>query len=297
MSGSLLEEYAGELRRRVAALASGLADGRPRGALRAEAHKLRGSALVLGLDGLAVASAAYEAALTDETDVDEARRAAALARAELDRALEPDPLRALRHELRNDLAVVLMAGKLLEAELAEPGLRDLATGVADAAERMSARLGELREPAPAEARPAPSASAAALSVLVVDDDELVAGVLERLLVGAGAQVDVAAGLAEAREALAAREYAAAIVDLNLDGGDGAELVPELRRRGTRVVVLSGGGEQAVEGAHVSLAKPVAAGALIAAVTGTHPIRPEAASAATLHEGRAPGDSQGSTTAA
>ena len=271
MTQPLLEEHADDLRARVAALARGLDDATPHPELCAAAHKLRGSALVLGLDGLAVATAAYEEALTARDDEASARRAAALAEEELARALEPDLFKPLRHDLRNDLNVVLMGSKLLETELDDPDLRELARSIATAAERMTTRLVELRSFDPAEApHVQPSTGAAALSVLVVDDDELVAGVVQRMLDVIGGRIDVVSGLAAARLALAEHDYGAAVVDLRLEDGHGAELIPELRRRGIRTVVLSGDGERTVEGAHVTLAKPVESSVLIAAVTGADP---------------------------
>lgn len=269
MSGSLVEGHAEELRDRVHALAVGVDHDGDVVELRAAAHKLRGAALVLGLDGVAVATAAYEAALADEADLDSARRAAILARAELERVLEPDPLRPLRHDLRNDVAVVLMASKLLEEELADPGQRELAAKVAGAAERMAAALVELRtsDPRLVLTLQAGTDHATPLSVLVVDDDELVAELIRQTLAVSGARVDAVPGLEAARLAIAESDYAAAVVDLHLIDGEGAELVAELRRRGTRVVVLSGDGGSAVEGADVSLSKPVESSVLLAAVTG------------------------------
>lgn len=271
---TLLEQHAEELRVRIAFLADGLNDATSDTELCAAAHKLRGSALVLGLDGLAVATAAYEAALATPTARDEpaARRAAALAALELDRALDPDLLRPLRHDLRNDLNVVLMGSKLLEVEVDDPEHVEIAANVASAAERMNARLVELRLPERVEApRVLSPVADAGLAVLVVDDDELVANVVRRMLDATGARVDVATGLGEARNALAGgRDYAVVVVDLRLADGDGAELVPELAARGIRIVVLSGEGGRTVAGAHVVLAKPVESSVLIAAVTGNEP---------------------------
>ncbi len=271
MTDRLLEAHTVELRVRVSALLSGLVQEEGDAAGIAAAHRLRGSALVLGLDGLAVAAAAYEAALGEPRDVDGARRAAELASRELDRALEPDALRPLRHDLRNDLNVVLMGSKLLEADLESGAQRELAEGIALAAERMASRLVDLKRPERVEApRIALAGSAEALSVLVVEDDPLVAGVVARMLDVAGAKVDAVAGLAEARAALATWEYDAAVVDLRLVDGSGAELVPELRERGIRAVVLTGDSPSAVAGAHQVLTKPVDAAVLVAAVTGAQP---------------------------
>ncbi len=128
----------------MAALTAGLGEVDV-GELQGQAHRLRGSALVLGLDSFAGAVAAYEAALTEPLDRDTARRAADRAARELQLALDPDPLRSVRHDLRNDLNIVLMGSKLLEAELQSDDQRELAAGIAAAAERMASRLGR---PAP-----------------------------------------------------------------------------------------------------------------------------------------------------
>ena len=163
-----------------------------------------------------------------------------------------------------------MGSKLLEEELVDPDLRGLAESIATAAERMTTRLAELRSLDPTEAPTAEPLAPAALSVLVVDDDDLVAGVVQRMLDVTGGRIDVVSGLAAAREALAGHDYHAVVVDLRLEDGHGAELIPELQGRGIRTVVLSGEGGRHIEGAYVTLAKPVEAGVLIAAVTGVEP---------------------------
>jgi CheY-like chemotaxis protein/HPt (histidine-containing phosphotransfer) domain-containing protein len=268
MTERLLEAHAEELRVRIASLGAGLVEEDSDDVL-AEAHRLRGSALVLGLDGLAVAVAAYEAALATPRDTDGARRAATLAARELERALEPDALRSLRHDLRNDLNIVLMGSKLLEADLESPDQRDLAESIASAAERMAGRLVDLRSDT-VGVRISRADNAAALSVLLVEDDALVAGVVARMLAAAGARVATAAGLAEARLALAASEYDAAVIDLRLADGSGADLVPELSERGIRTVILTGDGQTDVPGAEHVLTKPVDSAVLVAAVTGGMP---------------------------
>jgi ActR/RegA family two-component response regulator len=91
-----------------------------------------------------------------------------------------------------------------------------------------------------------------------------------MLGAAGAKVDAVAGLTEARTALATSEYDAAVVDLRLTDGSGADLVPELRELGIRSVVLTGAGPVAVAGADQVLGKPVDAAVLVAAVTGAPP---------------------------
>ncbi|MCC6750569.1 MAG: response regulator [Deltaproteobacteria bacterium] len=66
------------------------------------------------------------------------------------------------------------------------------------------------------------------SVLVVEDDESLAGAVSRLLGGAGYEVLVAGLLADARSALAAKEFDVLVVDLGLPDGGGLDLVRELR---------------------------------------------------------------------
>lgn len=268
MSERLLETHATELRKRISSLSNGLSDSNEDVGRLEEAHRLRGSALVLGLDDLAAAVSEYEAALVDQRDEEGAQRAVELAARELDRALESDALRLLRHDLRNDLNVVLMGSKLLEAELDDVDLQELARGIATAAERMGNRLTDHKD----QDRAAPpgtvnAVTSATLSVLVVEDDPLVAGVLSRMLDVAGARVEAVSGLREARAALDTSAYDAAVVDLHLSDGNGADLVPELGERGIRTVVLTGDGPVSVPGADRVLGKPVDAAVLFAAVRG------------------------------
>ena len=213
MSEGLLEAHAHELRARIAALIAGLGvvDVEE---LKGQAHRLRGSALVLGLDSLAGTIAAFEAALASPPDLDTARRAADRAARELELALEHD----------------------LPASAVSP--RD---GGGD--------------------------RSAGLSVLLVEDDALVAGVVARMLDVAGVSVETVTGLAEARSALAERGYDAAVVDLRLADGNGDALVPDLRERGIRAIVLTGDGRTVVPGAEQVLEKPVDSAVLVAAVTG------------------------------
>ncbi len=267
MSDRLLDTHAAELRERILSLSSGLSDSNGDLGRLAEAHRLRGSALVLGLDDLAAAVAAYEAALVDQRDEEGARRAVELAARELDRAIESDALRLLRHDLRNDLNVVLMGSKLLEAELVDVDQKELARGIASAAERMGDRLTDHQAPDRGDSRRAAHAgTSAALSVLVVEDDPLVASVLSRMLDVAGASVEAVSGLREARAALDLSGYDAAVVDLHLSDGSGADLVPELGERGIRTVILTGDGPVSVPGADQVLGKPVDAAVLFAAVS-------------------------------
>ena len=268
MSERLLETHATELRERILSLSNGLSDANEDVDRLAEAHRLRGSALVLGLDDLAAAVAAYEAALVDQRDEEAAQRAVELAARELDRALESDALRLLRHDLRNDLNVVLLGSKLLEAQLIDADLQELARGIAAAAERMGDRLTDHK--GPDRASPPGTADAgtsATLSVLVVEDDPLVASVLSRMLDVAGARVEAVSGLREARAALDTSAYDAAVVISTSPTAAVRALVPELGERAIRAVILTGDGRVRVPGADQVLGKPVDAAVLFAAVRG------------------------------
>lgn len=107
-------------------------------------------------------------------------------------------------------------------------------------------------------------------ILVVEDDSTVAKVLELALRRAGHEPTLAASYAAAREALV-REWDTIILDLNLPGGSGMDLLRHLRRelgRATPVLVLSGLKQerQALEalalGAQDYLTKPFSPGELL-----------------------------------
>lgn len=77
-------------------------------------------------------------------------------------------------------------------------------------------------------------------VLVVEDDPVVARVVELALRQAGYEVDLARTFAEGERALQDL-YDALILDLNLPGGHGLDLLRSLKERGKKmpVIVLSG----------------------------------------------------------
>lgn len=77
--------------------------------------------------------------------------------------------------------------------------------------------------------------------MVVDDDPVFGGVLARALAKRGFEVELAAGLGEARRKMAASAPDYAVVDLKMPDGSGLALVEELTRRNprARVVVLTG----------------------------------------------------------
>ncbi|HET7419629.1 MAG TPA: SpoIIE family protein phosphatase [Candidatus Dormibacteraeota bacterium] len=109
-------------------------------------------------------------------------------------------------------------------------------------------------------------SASTQRVLIVDDEEPLARVMERILRSRGFEADVALNGAEARRMLETRDYAVALLDLKLPDESGYGLLEELRatRPDTAVVMISGVddpelGRAALEhGAFAYVVKPVGA---------------------------------------
>jgi two-component system OmpR family response regulator len=77
-------------------------------------------------------------------------------------------------------------------------------------------------------------------VLIIEDDDGTAGELARILAGAGIASDRASTLAEGLERARGEAYGLIILDRMLPGGDGLDIIPQLRGegRGTAVMVLS-----------------------------------------------------------
>lgn len=94
------------------------------------------------------------------------------------------------------------------------------------------------------------------AVLIVDDHELVRSALAVALAGRGVRAEAIAPAAlPARLAVPAPPGGLLLLDLDLGGGlDGAALVPDIRRRGWRVLVVTGSTDEA------RIAVAVAAGA-------------------------------------
>lgn len=78
-------------------------------------------------------------------------------------------------------------------------------------------------------------------MLIVDDEEPLARVMERILRSRGFDADVALSGAEARQLIASRDYAVALLDVRLPDESGYGLLEELRdvRPETAVVMISG----------------------------------------------------------
>src|SRR5437899_2410931 len=74
-------------------------------------------------------------------------------------------------------------------------------------------------------------------ILLVEDDVAQASAVCSYLTAKAFVVDVAPGLAEARAALTAVQYAAVLLDLHLGDGDGLSLLPSVRALRDRPIVI------------------------------------------------------------
>ena len=121
-----------------------------------------------------------------------------------------------------------------------------------------------------------NASAGGQRLLIVDDEEPLARVMERTLRSRGFGSDVAFTAAQAREYFEANDYELALLDVRLPDESGYGLLEELRSRrpNTAVVMISGVddpelGRAALEhGAYAYLVKPVGATQLYLTVVNT-----------------------------
>lgn len=111
------------------------------------------------------------------------------------------------------------------------------------------------------------------SLLMVDDDEMFATRLARALEKRGFMPEVALTITEARQIVARRAPAYAVIDLRLEDGSGLDIVEQLRaaREDARIVVLTGYGAIATAVAAVKmgatdyLSKPADANEVTAAL--------------------------------
>lgn len=79
-----------------------------------------------------------------------------------------------------------------------------------------------------------------MRVLIVDDSRAHRLALVALLEDEGHVVEEAGSCTQARERLAASSHDVVLLDLGLPDGDGATLIPDVRRQaGRRVVITSG----------------------------------------------------------
>ncbi len=271
---TLLDRYGDELERRLDEARSRLGDEGAGASCAAIGHALEGAALTLGLDGLAVAAAAFEAACDEAGgDTAAAARALGLARDELRRARD-DP-RRIAHDLRGALGIVVGYASLLETDTSVAGPEEAAREILIAAERMAAAVDRLdggHRPIPLPTAPRASARLAA-SILVVEDDPVVGALLAGLLEGSGASAVVVTDGREALRCLADIVPDLVILDLELGdtGVGGRDVLRAIRTTpalaALPVVVASGEGSARVAaeleaaGATAVLPKPVDPGAL------------------------------------
>ena len=76
-----------------------------------------------------------------------------------------------------------------------------------------------------------------MRLLIVEDNDQLAGLLAQGLKASGFETDRASLLTEAQDALAVNSYAGVVLDLGLPDGDGKQLVAQLRARGDSIPVL------------------------------------------------------------
>ena len=76
-----------------------------------------------------------------------------------------------------------------------------------------------------------------MRILLVEDDTALASAVCSYLEAKAFVVDVAPGLADARAALSAVQYAAVLLDLHLGDGDGLSLLPTVRALRERPIVI------------------------------------------------------------
>ena len=79
------------------------------------------------------------------------------------------------------------------------------------------------------------------TVLIVDDDEAVLTMLYKVIRSNGIEADTVASGEEALERTAQRTYDLILLDVNLMGMDGFQVVQTLRQRGVRtpIIIVSG----------------------------------------------------------
>ncbi len=76
-----------------------------------------------------------------------------------------------------------------------------------------------------------------MTILIVEDDEVLGGVLRRILSRQGYQVCLAAGVAQALELMQTHGPQLALLDLCLPDGDGVQLAAQLRALSPDLVLI------------------------------------------------------------
>jgi HPt (histidine-containing phosphotransfer) domain-containing protein/CheY-like chemotaxis protein len=270
-TAAITDEILSELRARLDRLEQTRAAGEFE-TLERDAHTLKGSALLLGLDDLAVALTALRAELAVSPDGAGVVRSLATAARALELELTERRLRTLRHDLRNDLGKVMMAAGLLELELSESQASRAQT-VTAAASVATGRVDEITI-APAQV-PSPNGQTASerrdrtgLTALVVDDDHVAAAAVVAALRGGGVDVIIADDLDTARGLLGERSFDVAVVDIHLGGDLGTALLPDLRTHAVRAVAFTGDAAAAGDGWDAVVEKGAAPATLLAALVPT-----------------------------
>jgi DNA-binding response OmpR family regulator len=106
------------------------------------------------------------------------------------------------------------------------------------------------------------------TILVVEDEPLIAFDIEQSLYEAGALVLTAHTLADALRSVADSRLSAAVVDYRLNDGDSTELCERLRTQGLPFVVFTGYSDiPEVCQRSVVVSKPASAGSVVSALEG------------------------------
>lgn len=231
------------------------------------AHALRGAALTVGLDDLAVAAAALEASCDEDGgDPAAALRAIEAGRRAL-RTREIGCNAQVRHDLRGCLNIVVGHASLLEMEPLSVSQRESVREILAAADEMTSMLASVDGEPGRRAQPSGAGSARTrLRVLLVEDDAVACDVVARMLGEIGARVAVARTAAEALRSATSERPDVVVLDLALPDHDGREVLRTLRAtpglEQVPVAISSGeagaalGRELAAAGASALLPKPV-----------------------------------------
>ena len=105
-------------------------------------------------------------------------------------------------------------------------------------------------------------------ILVVEDEYMIAAMIEQMLEDAGAIVAVAGSIEQALALLEARAFDAALLDLNLDGRKSLPVADALAARAVPFVFATGYGDGSIDGEHALravLGKPFREAALLETV--------------------------------
>lgn len=169
---------------------------------------------------------------------------------------DPDPLREVRHELRNRLACAKMALEYIEVALGDhpdpevgEAMKDMREALAEALERLCALKPELiaaRSPK-VRGRPRKSGASTRARILVVDDEPRIGRALQRGL--PECDVIVATSASRAAKNLEKSSYDLILCDVVMPRQNGIDLYERLRKRApakARALVFMTGGTTSLE---------------------------------------------------